>query len=196
MGNDFIPALPLSKWEIHEGAINKVVDAWRKSTISQKGYIVKNGNINPDRLENLFKILSGEEDFPPEPAGEFFSSSPTNKLSTAVEPEPSSHFENDIDEAARYPSLAPKKDSATPGIRDASILSTSVREPNSILWARHRPTEDRSRYREDENLDLPEGFPALAPTSKAKSGSPGPAGLFEEYVPAQDVGTEYVSPLT
>lgn len=87
------------------------------------------------------------------------------------------------DEAARYPSLAPKKDSATPDLRGSSVISTSARYPDSHLWARHSSTiGDTSRYHPGETLDLPEGFPALAETSKAKSReSPGPAGLFAEY---------------
>lgn len=70
MGNDFIPGLPLPNWDIHEGAINVVVDAWQRSTINQKGYITKNGKIRLDRLENLFRTLAPLEDFPPEVIGE------------------------------------------------------------------------------------------------------------------------------
>lgn len=66
MGNDFIPGLPLPKWEIHQGAINTVVETWQKSTIKSKGYITKNGKIRLDRLENLFKMLGVLEGFPPE----------------------------------------------------------------------------------------------------------------------------------
>lgn len=70
MGNDFIPGLPLPKWDIHEGAINTVVEAWQKSTMNQGGYITKNGEIRPDRLENLFRTLAPLENFPPEVVGE------------------------------------------------------------------------------------------------------------------------------
>lgn len=69
MGNDFIPHLPLPKWDISQGAINTAVDAWRKSTINQKGYITKNGKIRLDRLENLLKTLAEHEDFPSNPVG-------------------------------------------------------------------------------------------------------------------------------
>lgn len=71
MGNDFLPGLPLPKWDIHEGAINTVVEAWQRSTVNQKGYITKNGKIRLDRLENLFKTLAPLEGFPPEVAGKF-----------------------------------------------------------------------------------------------------------------------------
>jgi 5'-3' exonuclease len=70
MGNDFVPGLPIPEWEINEGAINKVVDAWKKSTLNQKGYIVKNGELRLDRLRNLFKQLAALEGFPAEAQGE------------------------------------------------------------------------------------------------------------------------------
>lgn len=70
MGNDFIPGLPLPKWDIHEGAINTVVETWQKATIQSKGYITKNGKIRMDRLETLFRMLGALKDFPPENIGE------------------------------------------------------------------------------------------------------------------------------
>lgn len=76
MGNDFIPHLPLPDWDISKGAINTAVDAWRISTINQKGYIVKNGKIRLDRLENLLKTLAAHENFPSEPVGMLLALSP------------------------------------------------------------------------------------------------------------------------
>lgn len=97
-----------------------------------------------------------------------------------------------IDEEARYPSLAPKKDSATPDLRGSSVVSSTARYPDSHLWARHSSTiGDISRYNGKEAVELPEGFPALAETSKAKSReTPGPGVLFKDYDETEANGGE------
>lgn len=87
-----------------------------------------------------------------------------------------------LDESARYPSTVPKKDSATPDIRGSSVVSFRAEHANSHVFARYTSTaHNRSRYEISDGIELPEGFPALASSSKAKEDSPGPAGLFEEY---------------
>lgn len=64
MGNDFLPGLPIPHWEIHEGAINTLVDKWKIATLESRGYIVKNGHINLQRLRKLFEALGPLEGFP------------------------------------------------------------------------------------------------------------------------------------
>lgn len=86
------------------------------------------------------------------------------------------------DVEVRYPSTAPKKDSATPDLRGSSVASFRAEHANSHLFAQYARKTQSSDYRDSNNaVELPEGFPALSADSKTKADSPGPAGLFEEY---------------
>lgn len=86
------------------------------------------------------------------------------------------------DVEARYPSLAPKKDSATPDLRGSSAASFRAEHAKSHLFAQYASKTHSLGHRHSSNaVELPEGFPALSADSKAKADSPGPSGLFEEY---------------
>lgn len=70
LGNDFLPGLPLPDFEIHLGAINKVVDCWKRAVLAKEGYIVSKGTVRLDRLRQLFRELVSLEGNPPERDGE------------------------------------------------------------------------------------------------------------------------------
>lgn len=69
-GNDFLPALALPNFEIHEGSIGQIVKAWKVSTRNAGGYIMSRGTLRVDRLRWLFKELAKLEGEPPERGGE------------------------------------------------------------------------------------------------------------------------------
>ena len=68
-GNDFLPALALPNFEIHEGSISQIIKAWKNATRVSKGYIISQGTIRIDRLRALFKELALLEGEPPSREG-------------------------------------------------------------------------------------------------------------------------------
>jgi hypothetical protein len=86
------------------------------------------------------------------------------------------------DESARYSLISPKKDSATPDPRSSSVISNSVRRPESHVFANlSRTTTVPSRT--GVPSDLPDDFPGMAPDSAVKKsdGTPGPGYDFQDY---------------
>lgn len=69
-GNDFLPALPLPGFDIHEGSITKIIAAWKKASRISGGYIVSHGELRLDRLRELFRHLAELEGEPPKHAGQ------------------------------------------------------------------------------------------------------------------------------
>lgn len=68
-GNDFLPALTLPDFDIHNDAISKIIAAWKKACRVSLGYIVSRGEIRIDRLRELFRQLADLEGQPPDHQG-------------------------------------------------------------------------------------------------------------------------------
>ncbi|KNC86939.1 hypothetical protein SARC_00941 [Sphaeroforma arctica JP610] len=60
VGNDFLPHMP--SLEIREGAIDLLVDIWKKALPRLGGFISENGTVNCHRVQTLFKDLGERED--------------------------------------------------------------------------------------------------------------------------------------
>ncbi|KAJ3035692.1 5'-3' exoribonuclease 2, partial [Rhizophlyctis rosea] len=60
VGNDFLPHLP--SLEIREGAIDKLIDLWKKNLPNWGGYLTNSGDIELDKVERMMVDLGNLED--------------------------------------------------------------------------------------------------------------------------------------
>ncbi|KAJ3227302.1 5'-3' exoribonuclease 2, partial [Clydaea vesicula] len=60
VGNDFLPHLP--SLDIKEGAIDKLVELWKKHVIEQQGYLTNSGDIDLKKVKGLMMDLGVLED--------------------------------------------------------------------------------------------------------------------------------------
>lgn len=60
VGNDFLPHLP--SLEIREGAIDRLIEMWKRTLATVDGYLTHNGEINMPRVKLILDELAGLED--------------------------------------------------------------------------------------------------------------------------------------
>ena len=60
VGNDFLPHLP--SLEIREGAIDLLIDIYKKKLPNMGGYLTKNGNANLELVQSILQELGEQED--------------------------------------------------------------------------------------------------------------------------------------